>query len=314
MQGWMIALIVVAAVILFLAVAVLVGSLIAVDKVLGRARKAPKGETPEKYGVDPSWFDTDEIKSVTKKLEITSYDGLTLRALRLTHGEADALTHKVAIMQHGYGASPRSMQPYARILFERGFDVILPAARAHDISDGKYIGMAWLDRFDVLRWVDKVIDIYGDKASIVLMGVSMGGSTVAAVSGMEPPPQVKCIVDDCGFSSQKEEYYACLKNVHLPKSLAMSPLTIGVRLKCGYSIYDADITQFVKQSKTPSLFIHGENDTFVPCELGKKMYEACSAKEKQFYLVPFAAHAGAYVANKEKYTEVFTEFVDKYVA
>lgn len=46
---------------------------------------------------------------------------------------------------------------------------------AHGNSEGQYIGMGWLDRKDMLKWIDYVISL--DKnAQIALYGESMGGA------------------------------------------------------------------------------------------------------------------------------------------
>lgn len=309
MQGWMIALIIVAAVVLVVALAFALGSFFAVKSILGRRKKPIKNEFPEKYAVDVSWFDT--VKDCTETVEITAYDGIKLRALIIKHDGENV--RRVAVCQHGYNATPRSMQPYARIFYDKGYDVLLPAARAHSISEGKYVGMAWLDRFDVMRWFDKVIEMYGASVKIALMGVSMGGATAVAVAGMNPPPQVKCVIDDCGFSSQREEYFACLRKVPLPKKLALLPLAVGVRFACGYSVYEADIVPLAQKATLPALFFHGEKDVFVPVELGRKLFDAYGSEDKRFYAVAEAEHAAAYAADKEGYTAALTEFVDKHV-
>lgn len=312
MQGWMIALIVIAGVALFVVTALLVGSFIAFKIILGRRREGGMpGETPEKYGVDISWFDT--VKDDTQTIELTAYDGVKLRALLIKHN-GESKTSRVAVLQHGYWATPRSVQPHAKIFYDKGFDVLLPAARGHNISDGKYVGMAWIDRFDYRRWIDRVIEMYGEKAEIASLGVSMGGSTVIAFAGMNPPPQVKCVIDDCGFSSQLDEYYACLNGVHFPKALAVLPLAIGVRLKCGYSIPQADITQFAKKMTIPALFIHGGADTFVPCELGKKLFDACASSDKELFVVEGATHAASFATDREGYTKKLESFIDKIFA
>lgn len=311
MPVWSIVLIVVLSVVALLVAAFLVGSLVAVDYVLKR-KTPPQGSEEERaaYGIDISWFGAHS--DVTDTLSLCSYDGLTLRALHIRQRNGEHV-RRVAILQHGYGASPTSVQPHAKIFYDLGYDVVLPAARAHDISDGKYVGMAWLDRFDIMRWINKVVDIYGDDVSIALLGVSMGGATVVAVSGMNPPKQVKCVIDDCGFSSQKEEYIACVRKVPLPKSLAVLPLSVGVRLKLGYSVGDADITQFSETSTVPTLFIHGTEDNFVPCEQGKKLYEACAAPYKDIYLVEGAHHAKCFVQDPESYTAKVADFVSRFI-
>ncbi|MCH5161794.1 MAG: alpha/beta hydrolase [Clostridiales bacterium] len=314
MQGWMIALIVIASVIVLLAILTPIGGVVALNATLGRRDKhAMKSESPEKYGVDTSWF--DEVEEYTEHLNMEAYDGVPLSAMLLRHKVDDGAESikRVALLQHGYWASPRSMQPYAKIFWEKGYDVLMPYARAHGASGGKYVGMAWIDRFDVMRWIDRTVEMYGKDIKILTMGVSMGGSTVAAVSGMNPPSQVKCVIDDCGFSSQKEEYYACVNKVPLPRAISILPLVIGVRFGCGYSVYDADIKPLVAQSKLPTLFIHGKNDTFVPCALGQKLYDACGATDKQFELFD-ATHAASFASDRDRYTALISEFADKYIA
>lgn len=310
MQGWMIALIVVACVVAVLAIIVFSGAFIGAKAVLGRRDTVPAENIHKKFAVDASWF--DEVKDNTSVISITSYDGLTLRALLIKHGDAPSAC--VAVCQHGYIASPRHMQPFAKIFYDKGYDVLLPAARAHDISDGKYIGMAWLDRFDILRWLDKTVALYGDKVEIALMGQSMGGSAAIAAAGMNPPPQVKCVIDDCGFSSQRDEYFNCVKKVPLTKRVASFPIILGTRLKCGYSVSDADIVPFAQKMTVPALFFHGSADTFVPPELGKRLFDACGSADKKFVMIDGAVHAAAYSNDKAKYTEELVGFVDKYIS
>ncbi len=306
MQGWMIALIVIAAAVFVIVVGLMIGSVVATKKILGRVDTIKSKESADDYGVDSSWF--DEVKSNTETVNIVAYDGNKLAALLIKHDGEDV--RRVAICQHGYTATPVSVQPFAKLFYDKGFDVLLPYARAHFESEGKYIGMAWLDRFDILRWADKVVELYGRNVSIVLHGVSMGGATVVAASGMNPPPQVKCVIDDCGFASQYGEYTACIENIRLPKRLVLLPLAIGVRLFQGYSIYDANITELAEKSKLPTLFIHGTLDTFVPPEQGKELYEACASADKNFVTFDNAKHAASYVSDPEKYKTVVGEFVD----
>lgn len=308
MQDWMIALIVIACVVAFFAILVFGGSLLAVHIVLGRRSKVTSKTFSEKYGIDLKWF--DEVKDRTETLEIVAYDGIRLRAMHIKHDDG---AHRVAILQHGYCASPRAMQPFAKILFDKGYDIVMPAARAHGMSEGKYIGMAWLDRFDLSRWVGKVTELYGESVRIAIMGASMGGATVVAVAGMQPPPQVKCVIDDCGFSSQRDIFYSVVRKVPLPKRLSVLPLAIGMRIKCGYSFTDADIVPFARNIKIPALFIHGTADEFVPCEQGKKLYEACGSSDKSLYLVDGAEHVSAYSHDKEEYAKRLGEFVDRIV-
>ena len=312
MQGWMIALIAIAALVALVAVAFLVGMLIFVHAILGTRKelsekeKQKRGYSAERYGVDPAWFGF--VAPTTSQATITAYDGVKLGARIIRQSEP---SNRVAICCHGYGASLSSTQAQAKMFYDRGFDVYMLAMRGHKGSGGK-VGMAWIDRFDLARWIDRVIEDYGESVQIALFGVSMGGSTVISYAGMEPKPQVKCVIDDCGFSSQYDEYMACLKAAGLPRC-AIHMFSPGVKLVHGYSIYDADITKLAANMTLPALFFHGTADSFVPFELGQKLFDACASQEKSFIAVEDAGHALAYMTDKEKYTAAVTEFIDKHI-
>lgn len=315
MQNWMIALIIVACVVAVVSAAIVAWALVSVHIILGRRtppnakRDAKKGYTADAYGVHTLWFDL--VSSDIEELSLTAYDGVALGATLIRQPSSNG---RVAICCHGYGATRRSMQPQAKLFYDRGFDVLLPSMRGHAGAGGK-VGMAWIDRFDLLRWIDKTIDIFGKNISVALCGTSMGGSTVIAACGMNPPPQVKCVIDDCGFSSQTDEYTACLKNsTRFPASALMLPFRLGVKLVHGYSVSDADITKLAANMAVPALFFHGEADDFVPCALGKKLFDACASDDKKFVAVAGAKHALAYAVDTEKYTAEFTEFIDKHVS
>lgn len=55
------------------------------------------------------------------------------------------------------------------------------------------------------------------------------------------------------------------------------------------------------------IFVHGEADDFVPCEMSKANYEACSAS-KHLLTVPGAGHGMSFPADAEGYLAALREF------
>ena len=59
------------------------------------------------------------------------------------------------------------------------------------------------------------------------------------------------------------------------------------KIRAGYSFGEASALEQVKKSKTPTLFIHGGGDLFVPTEMVYELYEngpeqrSCSSSPKQ---------------------------------
>ncbi len=122
-------------------------------------------------------------------------------------------------------------------------------------------------------------------------------------SGLVLPSQVKGIVSDCAFTSPKEVFTHVLHSMyHMP---AFPIIQIADRMnkkRAGYGMDECNAAREVKKSTTPTLFIHGDADTFVPCRMCEKMYENCGAKKWKL-IVPGAAHAESYYKDTRRYEE-----------
>lgn len=252
------------------------------------------------------WFQKVERDTLT----IQSQDALTLKAMLVEHEQANK---KVAILAHGYSGTSKEMAPFAKLFYDLGFTIVLPDARGHGDSEGDYIGFGWPERHDYLAWIDSLISRYGQDTEIVLFGISMGGATVLNVSGEALPDQVKAIVEDCGYSSVEKELSYQLKNLYKLPSYPFIPMTsLLTKYKAGYSFTEASPVDQVKKSLTPTLFIHGDKDSFVPTAMAYELYQA-AASDKALYIVPGAEHAYSYVTDKDEYRRQVTRFLSRYL-
>ena len=73
---------------------------------------------------------------------------------------------------------------------------------------------------------------------------------------------------------------------------------------------DGDTEEALRKCKVPVLFIHGEDDRLVPCEMSRRNYEAC-ASEKMIFTVPEAGHTLSYMVDYEGYREAVSAFMKK---
>lgn len=94
---------------------------------------------------------------------------------------------------------------------ELGFNILLPDLRDTGLSGGDAIQMGWLDRKDVIQWMDTANEIYGDSTRMVVHGISMGAATTMMVSGEPQPGYVKCFVEDCGYTNVWDQFSKELK-------------------------------------------------------------------------------------------------------
>lgn len=239
-----------------------------------------------------------------------SYDRLKLHATYFPSIEADAAKRKIVICFHGY--TSKGMSDYIGLsdyYLKRGYAMLLPDARAHGTSEGEYIGFGCLDRKDVLVWIDWAIRECGEDVEILLHGTSMGGATVLMASGLTLPAQVKGIVSDCGFTSPKEVFTHVLQTMyHLPSFPVIQGADYLNKKLAGYGMDECNAKREVRKAKVPILFIHGSNDTFVPCRMCHEIYDYCAAPKKKL-IVEGAAHAESYYKDMAAYENALDDFV-----
>ncbi|GGO01645.1 alpha/beta hydrolase [Saccharibacillus kuerlensis] len=277
--------------------------------------RAPKNFLDSDPGLQPNpdvqtettssreWWDTRDFEDRT----LLSGDGLKLHAYYLP---AKRQTAQTAILAHGYSGDASIMSGVAKFYHEDlGMNILLPDARGHGRSEGTYIGYGWPERIDYLGWIRQIIAQDGAQAEIVLHGISMGGATVMMTSGEDLPPHVKAIVEDCGYTSVRDELAYQMKRMYRIPTFPMLPATEALtRVKAGYSFTEASALNQVRRCRTPMLFVHGSNDEFVPTSMVHELYAACPA-DKELLIVEGAGHGDSFLVNKPLYTRKVSEFL-----
>ena len=237
---------------------------------------------------------------------IRSKDGLKLHG---TYFPGNGGT-KAVICFHGY--TSKGLNDYGSLSYyylNHGFRMLLIDERAHGDSEGTYIGFGTMDRLDGLEWVRWMIEKTGDDAQILLHGNSMGGATVCMMGGMDLPRQVKGIVSDCAFTSARDVFTHVLHTMyHLPAFPMIQIADRVNRKKAGYGLDDCNAAREVRKAKVPFLFIHGDEDIFVPCWMCEEIYKNC-ASPKTKLIVKGAGHGESYYKDTKAYEEALDVFI-----
>lgn len=244
--------------------------------------------------------------TTAEEVSVTSEDGLVLKG-DLFAGKEDS--HRWLLAVHGYTGQRSDMQNIASFYGVQGYHVLTPDMRSHGESEGTYIGMGWLDRLDVLLWIDFII-ARDPQAEIILHGVSMGGATVMMVSGEELPENVKGIVEDCGYTSVWDIFADELAYLfHLPAFPVLDAANLMSNIRAGYDFKKASAVKQVAKSRVPMVFIHGSEDNFVHTEMVYEVYEACQTP-KELLVVEGAGHGQAYQMDPELYFTTVFDFLE----
>ena len=254
---------------------------------------------------DTSWLESAAVEDIY----LSSPEGLLLHSYLFDQGGG-----KWAVICHGYTANAKCMSPFGERYARMGYNVLLVDARAHGKSEGKYIGMGWHERKDLLLWLAE-LSKRDPGAPIILHGISMGGATVMMCAGEDGlQDNVKAIIEDCGYSSIWQEFSNLFRtNYHLPTFPVLYIASLWNRIFNGYWLRKDDtIAQLVARSSTPILFIHGDSDRLVPVWMMEEMYRAAQC-EKERLVIEGADHGKASVVAPQLYWQTVENFLAKYV-
>lgn len=256
------------------------------------------------------WF-----QATRQSLTTYSEDGLRLHAWVLDPDSIAPKPHAYAICCHGFCGEPQEMARYALRYARMGFTVILPALRAHERSQGRYVGMGYLDRRDVMRWIDLVVRADRD-AQIILHGNSMGAAAVM-LAAAEPdlPAQVKAVIEDSGYSSISSEMrFVARSMLRLPRVIGLPMLgamSMICRMHAGYWMADGDCVRAAEHIQVPMLCVHGTADQLVPHEFMDRIVSAYRGRHCLMLSVTGAGHTLSSVKDPDTYWRMVQSTVDE---
>lgn len=259
-------------------------------KMMQDGKDDKESEQPDAEGTEArAWFKENRESS-----SLTADDGTELAAWYFAAPES---THNYAICLHGYTDEPIGMARYVK--------------RFHERSGGDYIGMGWPERLDVVAWIGRIVQA-DPEARILVFGESMGAATAMNVAGESLPANVKCIIEDCGYTSVWDEFSLQLKDVFgLPSFPLLDVANLVCNVRAGYDFHKASSVDQLKRATVPMLFIHGDQDTFVPYSMLDQNYEACASKVKQKLTIHGATHAKSAQVDPELYWNTVDDFLGK---
>ena len=235
-----------------------------------------------------------------------SFDGLRLHG-KFYAVDENAPTH---ILFHGYRSS--ALLDFGGGLIDvvnRGHNALLVNQRAHAASEGKYLSFGINERLDCLTWIDYVNSRMGLDKRVIIEGVSMGAATVLMAAGMELPENVIGVLADAGYSSPEKIIRHVMRQRHYPQ-LLFPFIRLGGLIFCKFDISSQSPVESLKNCRVPVFFIHGDDDRFVPYEMGRENYEACPSK-KFFFTGKNAGHAISYIIDNEGYRKAHSEFMNE---
>lgn len=269
--------------------------------------KSPSGSQYQPYKEQAEEL-REKIRELPyEEVSVRSQDGLKLYGKYYEQKPGAPLE----ILFHGYhGAAERDFCGGFWLAREAGHNVILVDERGHGKSEGRVLSFGIKEQYDCLEWTKYATERFGEDTKIVLGGISMGAAIVLLAAGLDLPNTVKGILADCGYTSPKEIVQKVSGDRGLPVKIMYPLARLGAKLFGHFDLEDGNTEEALRKCKVPVLFIHGEDDRLVPCEMSRRNYAAC-ASEKMIFTVPEAGHTLSYMVDYEGYRETVSAFMKK---
>ena len=270
-----------------------------------KIQKTAYGKYYQYMVIADTWLKAHDVQDVW----ITSSDGLKLHGLWIPANDAKG----TVLMAHGYRSTMLADFALALDFYHsHGINMLIPDQRSHGKSEGKYITFGVKESDDMQHWLQYHNRQYGT-CPVVLVGMSMGASTMLYLADADLPDNVKGIIADCGFTSPKDILSSVFDRVtHLPSAPSIWVAGIFTKLFAGFGLNDKDSRKALKSSCLPVVLVHGTDDGFVPCEMAQQAYDACSGS-KQILLVDGADHGVSFLVDREGYTAIVEDFLNTYM-
>ena len=239
-----------------------------------------------------------------KEYNIKSFDGKFNLNARYYEKFPNA---PIELMLHGYrGSGERDLCIGIERAFKVGRNAFIVDHRGAGRSDGNVISFGINEYKDSLKWLDFIINEFGKDVKIVITGISMGASTALMMAGTDLPKNVIGVLADCGFTSPKAIIKKVVTDMKLPAGI-IYPFIRFAGILSGFDIEETSAIESVKKAKVPIIFIHGEDDDFVPASMSKDLFNAC-ASSKKLLIVKGAGHGSSYMVDPKTYVDTVKSY------
>lgn len=220
-----------------------------------------------------------------KDLEVTTSDGVTLHGWWL---ESPTPRGQV-IYFHGNGGNLSLWLDVFVDIHGRGFSVLAVDYRGYGASTGSPTEKGlYLDAEATTRYFAE--HLHRDNLPTIYWGRSLG-SVVAAYAASRRTPDA--LILESPFPDVRTLF-------------AGNPLMVGLSL---FATYRFAASEHLAGYRGPLLVIHGDADTVIPFEAGRKVFDRAPSSPKTFIILKDADHNELY-ARRDDYWPAIERFVD----
>src|SRR5215469_12932577 len=237
-----------------------------------------------------------------KEASLTAADGVTLRAWFI---HPQTYNGSAVVLLHGITDNREGVAGYGKLFLDHGYAVLLPDARDHGESGGDLATYGIKESDDIHRWVDWIYQ-HDPPRCVYGFGESYGAALM--LESLAREPRYCAVAVESPFSTAREMSYERVSGpMHLQpwfgRTLGRPVIAAAVlyaRLRYGIDLMQPSPLDALERSRVPVLLIHGDEDRNVSPRHSMILARA-APDHVQLWLVPGAAHTGAWAAAHQEF-------------
>jgi hypothetical protein len=269
----------------------------------------PTRKRPEWYARFTSLLEPKDAGLPQETLTLVMPDGVPLHGwfVKRTSGAVGTI-----IYLHGVGDCKIGGVPIARFLYSLGYNIFLYDSRQHGESGGRYCTYGYYEKHDLKFVIDHLLSRQDVSIGpIGVFGTSMGAAIAIQAAVLDP--RIRAVVAEASFTSLRDvivEYQRRIIKLpwHFLRNAAMARSQKVGRFK-GREVSPLDD---VARLRTPILFIHGTDDTFIRLDHSQKLYAAAN-EPKKLVVIDGADHNDIWTVGGKRYQDAISTFFSTYL-
>ena len=230
---------------------------------------------------------------------------------------------QTVIILHGRTWTRHGALKYAKGFIDKSYNIVIYDLAGHGSSPAGILPVpsyGYDDKYDLDAVVDWTKARFPETKKLIVLGESLGAATAlqyAAIAGDGEKRKIDGIIADCSFTSMADCMFYQVKILKVPGFIAKPAVFFACavsKLLRGYSLKDLSPYSAALKSPIPVLFMHGEDDLFVPAWMSSIIAKARLEKKigpTGLVLIPNAGHANSIMAEPDTYYREVFSFIDK---
>jgi len=244
-------------------------------------------------------------------IALKTYDNVSLRCWLVARNPKQDVRGTILFL-HGVGDCMIGGVPYAKLLYDHGYNVFLYDSRQHGETGGSYCTYGYYEKHDVSTVIDHLQSRTGfTLGKIGIFGTSMGAAVAVQAAALDD--RISAIVAEACFTDLRTIAVDYQKRmIKLPWHFLRNVALSRAQRIADFKARDVSPLQDLSKLHIPILFVHGTEDSFISFEYSKVLYHHAQ-QPKELLLIPGAAHSDVLEVGGSSYEERIVSFFNRYL-